>query len=228
MGSAPALGGEVGGPHPPSCLPFFSARVGGWAWPHLPALSVSCRTSDEKCCVEILPPASGPCSPHTIAGMGFTRPIAPEPVSRACGCVQHLAHSQPACVKQGAWTGHRSPGPSGPPESAQALHPHGPIQGLGHPAPPGETAAQRHEHRQMRPGGGGWAVRGPLPRAPRPVSLPAAWHPEQQQVRETAPGKRPPVSNYMVRSLFVQTDPGGPHCCSSSVLAAPGLCELQL
>lgn len=52
---------------------------------------------------------------------------------------------------------------SGLPASAQALHPHGPIGGWGHPAPPGETPAQRREHGQTRPGRGWARARAPTP-----------------------------------------------------------------
>lgn len=100
---------------------------------------------------------------------------------------------------------------SGPPASAQALHPHGPIGGWGHPAPPGETAAQRREHGQTRPGRGWARARAyPAPRAPRPASPPAAWHPEQQWVTEIAPGKQPPVSNCTAHSLFSEQIQEGP------------------
>ena len=61
----------------------------------------------------------------------------------------------------------------------------------------------------------------------RPASPPAAWHPEQQWVTEIAPGKQPPVPSCTARSLFLGANPGGT-LVVVTVLAAPGLCELQL
>ena len=123
-----------GGPTCRACLPFFSAQAGGWAWPHLPTLSISCQTSDEKCCVGILPPALAPCPPCTTAGTGRGLHAASPPHCQwgvwLCPASGPLTAGlrEAGCVDgpQIAWA-------SGPPQSAQALHPHRPIRGIGPP-----------------------------------------------------------------------------------------------
>lgn len=218
-----------GGPTRRACLPFFSARVGGWAWPHSPILSVSCQTSDEKCCVEILPPASVPCPPRTTAGTGRgLHTLSPPTVSGACGCIQRPAPSQPACVKQDAWKGLRSPGPQG------RLHQPRPCI---HTGQSGDGATLlllgrrplRDANMGRRDQAGAGLVRGPLPHAPcstprQPSSrlAPRAAVGHGNRARKTASCFQLHGSQPLLRA-----NPGGP-LVVIIVLAAPGLCEFQL
>lgn len=80
---------------------------------------------------------------------------------------------------------------SGPPQSAQALHPHRPIQGIGPPCSSwgdGRSETRTWAHTTRR---GLGCARAPTLRpapcalAPRPASPPATWHPKRPRVRET-------------------------------------------
>lgn len=169
MGSALALGGGTAAPPAEPVSPsFLHRREGGpgLTCPHCPSPA---RHQMKNAAWESCPQHWRPAHPAPQLARGVVcTPHRPPTVSGACGCVQHLARSQLACVKQDVWMGLRSPGPQGRLSQPRPCIHTGQSGGLGHPAPPGETAAQRRERGHTRPDGG-WAVRGPLLCAPRPA-----------------------------------------------------------
>lgn len=183
-----------GGPTLRACLPFFSTQAGGGAWPHLPTLSISCQTSDEKCCMGILPPALAPCPPCTTAGTGRGLHTTSPPPPHCQWGMWLCPASGPLTAglrEAGCVDGPQIARASGPPQSAQALHPHRPIQGIGPPCSSwgdGRSETRTWAHTTRRGLGCARApTLRPAPRAlaPRPASPPATWHPKRPRVRET-------------------------------------------
>ena len=228
MGSALALGGGmVAPPAEPVSPSFLHGWEGGPGLPR-PCCPSPARHQMQNAAWKSRPRIGATPTPHHGRRRRALHTPPPPTVSGACGCVQRPAPSQPACVKQDAWTGLRSPGPQGRlSQPRPCIHTGQSGDGatlllLGRRSLRGANMGRRDQA-----GAGLCEGPHPAPRAPRPASPPAAWHPKQQWVTEIAPGKQPPVPSCTARSLFLRANPGGT-LVVVTVLAAPGLCELQL